>query len=545
MRPIPRYVGMVVLLAMAGFAGVGYFAIRRDVDNLRVISQDNILWSATQMEVELLRFQLSMTELAGALTPEAVAAAQERFDIFWSRVFIMRSGRVGEVMRAYDEGHGSLETIAEFMERLDPVIVSLDPGDVQTIDGIIEDLRRLQQELRLYTLRVVRADAAAAAVVRDRIQLSAQTTAVIAIAAVGLSVLALFLILRENRRQRDLVAMTQRIADEAERSSRAKSIFLSMMSHELRNPLNGVLGPLALLVDGDALGDRQARLVEQAQQSARVMLRMLRGLLDYAEMQDGRLTFLRAPLGIDTLAGELREALVRDGSNDVRIVVAPGVPERVEGDLDRLTQIFMHLTEFALELRAPGGVELTLDHDGEGLIGEVRFAEREMSRDWRRDLLPEDPEAEQVATGQVSTEALRPLIARGLITACGGRLTLDSADGVNLIRVEMPAPAAAPGRVRVWLETRSAALATIYQAALKSEQLVFLEEGSDSLADVVLVDSAGIDDASLIEKLRERFPSALVVSLGTPQQTDLFDYIVDPPNDMGHLRESILTRLAS
>ena len=48
---------------MAGFAAVGFFAIRRDVENLRVISQDNTQWSASQMEIELLRFRLSLAEL--------------------------------------------------------------------------------------------------------------------------------------------------------------------------------------------------------------------------------------------------------------------------------------------------------------------------------------------------------------------------------------------------------------------------------------------------------------------------------------------------
>ena len=62
-RPIPRYIGVVVLLAMAGFAAVGFFTIRRDVENLRVISQDNTQWSASQMEIELLRFRLSLAEL--------------------------------------------------------------------------------------------------------------------------------------------------------------------------------------------------------------------------------------------------------------------------------------------------------------------------------------------------------------------------------------------------------------------------------------------------------------------------------------------------
>src|SRR5690606_16863720 len=115
MQPVPRYVGMVLLLAMAAFAALGYFSIRRDVDNLRVISQDNILWSATQMEVELLRFQLSVAELSSTPDAPTLERVRERFDILWSRVFIMSRGRVGETMRAYDEGYGSLQAIATYL----------------------------------------------------------------------------------------------------------------------------------------------------------------------------------------------------------------------------------------------------------------------------------------------------------------------------------------------------------------------------------------------------------------------------------------------
>ena len=191
----------------------------------------------------------------------------------------------------YDEGHGSIAAIAAYLEELDPVVARLRArrhGDRSTriLDRAAASF---QQELRLYTLRVVRADTAASALVRDRIQSSAQTTAVISLAAVLISVLSLFLILRENRRQQEIAEINRRIAEEAEQSSRAKSRFLTMMSHELRNPLNGILGPLALLGQSE-LAERYKRLVGQAQHSGQAMLQMLAGLLDYGEMQDGRLS---------------------------------------------------------------------------------------------------------------------------------------------------------------------------------------------------------------------------------------------------------------
>ena len=56
----------------------------------------------------------------------------------------------------------------------------------------------------------------------------------ISLAAVLISVLSLFLILLENRRQRQLADMSRRSAEQAELASRTKSRFLTMMSHELR-----------------------------------------------------------------------------------------------------------------------------------------------------------------------------------------------------------------------------------------------------------------------------------------------------------------------
>lgn len=542
MRPTPRYLGLIVLLAMAGFAAVGFFAIRRDVDDLRVISQDNILWSATQMEVELLRFELSVAELGSQQTDAALEMVRERFDILWSRVMLMYRGRVGEVMRGYDEGYGSLTKIATYLEEIDPVLQALKPNDTGTIDQILHELEGFQQELRLYTLRVVRADTIASAQVRDRIQSSAQTTAIISIAAVLLSVMSLFLILRENRRQRELVRLSRQHAEEAEQSSRAKSRFLAMMSHEMRNPLNGVLGPLALLGQTD-LGGVQERLVVQAQQCGRSMLQMLAGLLDYAEMQDGRLVLDRAPFAVADLCRAVREALAGDGAATLDVKVLPGTPERLDGDMNRICQIFVHLTEFVLEARTSEAVSLSFGHDGAALVGEIALGAGDATMDWKLDLLMG---LSDVAADQVSADALRPLISRGLISTARGMLSLeDGPAGERVIRVTLPAEAVETERIRVHLETRSSALATIYQAALRSERVVFTDPKHEGPVDVVLVDSTSVGEDPLMSRLRERFPGALFVSLGLPQMPDNFDDVVETPSDMNGLRQSILNRAAS
>ena len=59
-----RLIAIGLIGLMAAIAVMGYVSVRRGVQNLRIISQDNILWTATQMEVELLRFKLSLGQVA-------------------------------------------------------------------------------------------------------------------------------------------------------------------------------------------------------------------------------------------------------------------------------------------------------------------------------------------------------------------------------------------------------------------------------------------------------------------------------------------------
>ena len=541
-RPIPRYLGILVLLAAAGFAAVGFLTIRRDVENLRVISQDNTQWSASQMEIELMRFRMSLAALRLAETPEATDELYERFDILWSRVFMMGHGQVGESLRRYDAEHGSVAAIAAYLAEIDPAAAPFDLDDTAALDKIERTLANFQSELREYTLRVLRADSAAGELVRGRIKASARTTAVISVAAVLISVLSLFLILRENIRQRDLVKVVRRSADQAEQASRAKSRFLTMMSHELRNPLNGILGPLALLGQAD-LVERQRRLVAQAQNSGRSMLQMLNGMLDYGEVQDGRIHLKNEPFRVSGLADAVQESLRAEGAGRARVEVAAGTPERVYGDLDRLRQVFLHLAVYMIEGRDPAGTLIRFEHRDGALVGEISFPDDDGEIDWRLDLLMG---LSEVAPDQVASEALRPLIARALLAATQGMILLaEVPDGRRVIRVSVPARPERLERLRVHLETRSEALATIYRAALKSERVVFVAEGSGDPVDVVLVDSTTVGEAPLMARLRGGFPGALFVSLGLPQSPQFFDDIVETPHDMARLRTSILGRLAS
>jgi signal transduction histidine kinase len=541
-RPLPRYLVVVLLLAMAGFAAVGFLTIRRDVENLQAISQDNTQWAASQMEIELLRYRLALAALDADPTPAATAEMLERFDILWSRVFMMGQGELGMSLMRYDGRNGPVARLGGFLKEIDPAVTPIDPGDDARIAEIEARLAESQTKLRQYGLRVIRADGAAGALVRTRIEASARTTGFVSIAAVLVSALALILILRENRRQRHLAELSRRSAEQAELASRAKSRFLTMISHELRNPLHGVLGPLALLGESE-MPDRLRRLVAQAQQAGQSLLQLLTGLLDYGEVQDGRLALEVAPFRVAALAEGLRGALAAGGAGATAVEVLPKTPERVAGDLDRLRQILLHLILYVVEGQGPAAAVLRLGHDGANLVAEMDLTDARLGMARKLDLLMDLGE---IPPDQVTAEALRPLIARGLTKACGGALTVveDCGRDSQRIRVTIPAEPLGLGQVRVHLETRSAALATLYRAALRSDNVAFVRAG-EAPVDVVLVDTTSVGAAPVMAGLRRRFPGAVFVSLGLPEAPELFDDVVETPSDMSHLRNSIIGRFAS
>ena len=523
------------------FAGVGFFTIRNDVEQLRRISQDNFLWSATQVEVELLRFEASAAALALDGTEEALARFRERFDILWSRIGMIGSGRAGRVMQEYDAEAGTIPAIQAYLVNIEPVVEAIGPRDRVALSRILADVRSFQKPLRFFTLRVVRGDTLNSTQIRDRIQKSSQITSVISLGAVLLSVLSLLLIFRENKRQRQIADFNLKAAEEADAANQAKSRFLTMMSHELRNPLNGVIGPLALLEKAE-LDEDQKSLLEQASRSGRSMGAMVSGLLDFGEMQDGRFRLADTPFRVTTLVDAVREFLAGQGAEALEVRIRPGVPEMISGDMDRLAQVCVHLLQFVLETRHPKTITLDFDYERECLIGLIGFSEPQEDTEERLDLLLG---LEDVAPDQVSSEALRPLLSRELVSAADGRIELVGADrGGRAISFTIPARAVDIPKVSVHIETRSAALSAIYEAALRSERIVF-HRGDDESADVVLVDATSVGSDILMEDLRLKHRDAVFVSIGRPTSPALFNEIVETPDEMVRLRRRILERLAS
>jgi len=147
----------------------------------------------------------------------------------------------------------------------------------------------------------------------------------------------------------------------AEAANHAKSEFLATMSHEMRTPLNGVIGLNGLVLD-TPLSDEQRKLLGLARLSGEVLLHLINDILDYSKIEAGRLELEPVDFDLRQTCKDamdlLAERISQKGLAAVQLV-SEDLPEFLHGDSSRLRQILVNLLSNAVKFTAQGEVRLT------------------------------------------------------------------------------------------------------------------------------------------------------------------------------------------
>lgn len=178
-----------------------------------------------------------------------------------------------------------------------------------------------------------------------------------------------------------LLRNLQRVTEEARRANAAKTRFLATMSHELRSPLNGIIGMSDLLRGTRMTGD-QREFTEVIHTSAQALRLLVDDVLDIAAIEAGKLQKREADFVLSDLVGRL-ETMLRPQANEkgitLEVRIAPEVPAYLHGDGAHLTQILMNLLHNAVKFTESGGVTLHVNRREDGADDDValRFSVRD------------------------------------------------------------------------------------------------------------------------------------------------------------------------
>lgn len=173
-------------------------------------------------------------------------------------------------------------------------------------------------------------------------------------------------IARVTARQASLIEELERARDAAEAANQAKSNFLGVISHELRTPMNGVLGAAQLLTAGP-LAPQERQLVTIIQQSGESLLSLLNDILDVTKIEAGRMEMAMSEIALTDLCRKVVgpfQAHAEAKGLDFTLWCDPAAPEIIRTDPLRLAQIIQNFISNAIKFTTSGGVHLSIALEG-------------------------------------------------------------------------------------------------------------------------------------------------------------------------------------
>jgi two-component system sensor histidine kinase BarA len=222
----------------------------------------------------------------------------------------------------------------------------------------------------------------------------------------------------------------------AEAANNAKSDFLATVSHEIRTPMNGLL-VMAELINNSDLPPRQKRYADVIVRSGKSLLTIINDILDFSKIEAGKLDLEKIPMRpADVIADVISLFWERAQKSGVDLVsyVGAGVPEEIEGDPVRISQVISNLVNNALKFTAKGSVIVAarrLQGENGGVRIEFSVVDTGIGIPQEKlgTIFEAFSQADQSTTRKFGGTGLGLAICRRLVEAMDGEIGVASRDG--------------------------------------------------------------------------------------------------------------------
>lgn len=233
-------------------------------------------------------------------------------------------------------------------------------------------------------------------------------------------------------------------------ATEAKTRFLSNVSHEMRTPLNGILGMLTLMQNEDSPEKNKDHL-EKARISCSQLLSLINSVLDMSRIESGRETLTPETFHMSTVLEELRAMLsIQAESRNIHMDInGASMPDRILlGDCVKLKQILSNVIMNAIKFTPEGGqITLTAEEKGTDGTGELLylFECRDngigMTKEFMDTMFQPFTRSEEADKLQISGTGLGLSVIKGLVDLMHGTIDVDSQKGEgSVFRIILPFP---------------------------------------------------------------------------------------------------------
>ncbi len=215
-----------------------------------------------------------------------------------------------------------------------------------------------------------------------------------------------------------------------------KMQLLATMSHEMRTPLNGILGMTSLLLD-TSLEPNQRAYAESVRESGVALLALINDLLDYSKLEAGRLDIEHAAFSPHNLVQSVAELLspkAADKGIEITAYVDSAVPDELYGDEARLRQVLINLAGNGVKFTDEGGVGIearlvTAENGAAHVAFSVRDTGIGIPEDKQAAIFEEFSQADTAGERKREGTGLGLAIARKIVRAMNGDIAIASNPG--------------------------------------------------------------------------------------------------------------------
>ena len=249
----------------------------------------------------------------------------------------------------------------------------------------------------------------------------------------------------EEQKQKQLL---MNAAEEADAANKAKSAFLLSISHDIRTPMNAIIGFTNIALHQNTVSDIHDSL-EKVQKSSNHLLSLLNDVLDFSRIESGKVIISPEPVDITQLTDNVQA--IMNGllyNRDLKFEVHRERPKNpyVLADVTRIREVLVNLLGNAVKFTKDGG-KITLDissypgADEKHII--TRYVVRDngigMSEEFQKKLFDEFAQEENGVRTQYKGTGLGMPISKKYVELMGGTITVDSRKGVGTtFTVEIP-----------------------------------------------------------------------------------------------------------
>ena len=224
----------------------------------------------------------------------------------------------------------------------------------------------------------------------------------------------------------------------AEAANQAKRRFVSVVSHEMRTPLNAIVN-MAELVRDTPLNREQVDMVQTLVGSSRVLLGLVEDVLDFSKIEAGKLSLEHADFDLHALVSSTAKILnrqVEEKGLELVVSIMPQVPPALHGDPHHLRQVLINLIGNAIKFTARGSVTVHVSLLAEtdtrvGLKFSVRDTGIGIPPEAQQRIFESFGQADESTTRRFGGTGLGTTIAKQLVELMGGRMGLESAVGLG------------------------------------------------------------------------------------------------------------------